>query len=82
MSRAGILITLGVLTALAPFSGLPIALRSLLSVCFGVCVFGVGLSLRVRDTQNARSSAPAGQPDPMAAPQSPRQESSHGVSPI
>lgn len=71
MSRAGFLILLGVLTALSPFSGLPVALRSLLAVCFGVCVFGIGFSLRTRDVQHARSAASV-----------PEQEPQNGVSPI
>ncbi|MGD0328592.1 MAG: hypothetical protein ABSB00_02695 [Minisyncoccia bacterium] len=46
MSRASSLILLGILVILAPFSGLPIALRSLLAVIFGACVLGLGLSMR------------------------------------
>lgn len=46
MSRPSILILLGVLVMLMPFSGLPIAMRSLFMVFFGACVFGIGLSLR------------------------------------
>lgn len=46
MSRAGSLILLGILVILAPFSGLPMALRSLLAVIFGACVLGIGLSMR------------------------------------
>ena len=48
MSRSSALILLGVLTILTPFSGLPITLRTLLTVIFGACVFGIGLSMRVR----------------------------------
>ena len=51
MSRPSILIVLGVLTMLAPFSGLPIAFRTLLTVIFGACVLGIGLPLR---TEKAR----------------------------
>jgi hypothetical protein len=40
------LILLGVLTIIAPFSGLPMALRSLFSFVFGACVLAVGLSMR------------------------------------
>ncbi|MCX6787166.1 MAG: hypothetical protein NTY93_01415 [Candidatus Kaiserbacteria bacterium] len=46
MSRASFLILLGVLVILAPFSGLPMAFRSLLAVIFGSCVLGIGLSMR------------------------------------
>ena len=48
MSRPSILILLGILVILTPFSGLPISIRSLLSVIFGACVLGIGLSLRAR----------------------------------
>ena len=40
------LILLGVLTILAPFSGLPIAFRTLLTVIFGAFVLGIGLLMR------------------------------------
>ena len=46
MSRPSILILLGILTILAPLSGLPMSIRSLLSVIFGACVLGIGLSMR------------------------------------
>lgn len=46
MSRPSILILLGVLVMLMPFSGLPIAIRSSIIVFFGACVFGIGLSMR------------------------------------
>lgn len=47
MSRSSVLILLGILTILMPFSGLPEAVRTLFLVVFGTCVLGVGLSLRV-----------------------------------
>ncbi len=66
MSRASVLILLGVLVILAPFSGFPIALRSLFSLVLGACVIGIGLMLRTRDTQpHAETPAPA---TPAAAP--------------
>ncbi|HEY4501221.1 MAG TPA: hypothetical protein VJI70_03070 [Candidatus Paceibacterota bacterium] len=46
MSRPSILILLGVLTILAPFSGLPVSIRTLLIVVFGACVLGIGVSMR------------------------------------
>ena len=46
MSRSSSLILLGILTILTPFSGLPMTLRTLLAVIFGVCVLGIGLSMR------------------------------------
>jgi len=51
MSRSSILIILGVLTMLAPFSGLPIAVRTVLTVIFGACVLGIGVMLRAREAR-------------------------------
>ncbi len=48
MSRSSTLILLGVLVVLAPFSGLPMNIRSLLSVLFGAGIVVVGLSMRMR----------------------------------
>ena len=52
MSRAGMLILLGVLTIITPFSGLPIAIRSLLATIFGAFVCGIGLSFRTQESRN------------------------------
>ena len=52
MSRTGILILLGVLIILVPFSGLPVALRSLLLVACGIFVLAIGLSLRASEAQD------------------------------
>ncbi len=54
MSRAGILILLGLLTILAPFSGLPASVRTFLVVVFGACVLGIGIAIRSRDTKRAK----------------------------
>jgi len=54
MSRASTLILLGVLVILAPFSGLPVSIRSLLSVIFGASVLGIGLSMRAREARNVQ----------------------------
>ncbi len=51
MSRASVLMLLGVLIVLTPFSGLPIAFRTFLSVIFGGIVFAFGLSARVQVTR-------------------------------
>jgi hypothetical protein len=48
MSRSSTLILLGVLIILVPFSGLPVTVRSLLSVILGACILGIGLSMRAR----------------------------------
>ena len=65
MSRTGILILLGIFIILTPFSGLPIALRTLLLVAFGIGVLIIGLSLRKSDMpqeveRETREEAPPG----------------------
>ena len=55
MSRTGMLILLGVLTLLTPFSGLPASFRTFLTVAFGVCVLSIGLSLRSREVQKTEA---------------------------
>ena len=69
MSRTSTLILIGILIILTPFSGLPIAIRTLLTVLFGACVSGIGLTLR---THEVRAVKP-----PVGTPPSPS-----GVSPI
>ena len=85
MSRSSTLILLGVLVMLVPFSGLPITLRTILSVLFGAVVLGIGLLTRqelVRakrvemPTETPPAAVSAAEPEP-APPSSP-----HGVSPI
>lgn len=83
MSRAGMLILLGVLTILTPFSGLPVAIRSLLATIFGAFVCGIGLSFRTQESRNVAARAgttdgtPPGPISSEALPQAP-----HGVSSI
>jgi len=48
MSRSSVLILLGVVAMLVPFSGLPVAIRSSLAVLCGACVLGIGLAMRTR----------------------------------
>jgi hypothetical protein len=59
MSRASVLVVLGILTLIVPFSGLPSLLRTGLTVLFGFCVFCIGLAERVRDVHAARAAAAA-----------------------
>ena len=59
MSRTSVLILLGVLVILTPFSGLPASLRTLLAVILGACVSGMGFSQRARE---ARTRAAEQQP--------------------
>lgn len=56
MSRTSTLILLGILTILTPFSGLPIAFRTLLAVIFGACVASIGLMLRTREARHTMDS--------------------------
>jgi hypothetical protein len=78
MSRTSTLILLGILVILTPFSGLPMAIRSLLEVIFGACVFGIGLALRVHEARSAHPPVETLAPNPSEVL---RQEP-HGVSPI
>lgn len=48
MSSASVLMLMGILTALTPFSGLPISLRTILSVVFGGIIFALGFSSRIQ----------------------------------
>lgn len=57
MSRTSALILLGILVILIPFSGLPIALRTMLSVICGVAVLGIGLMLRTHEVQSKSTEA-------------------------
>ena len=57
MSRDGLLITLGVLTALAPFSGVPFSWLTWFFVLVGILVALVGLLSRARRVNAARASS-------------------------
>jgi len=68
MSRASILIVLGVLTILAPFSGLPSALRTLLAIGFGAAVLGIGVAERSKEQRRLlAATAPHAEPDTAAS---------------
>lgn len=73
MSRASILIVVGVLAILAPFSGLPVAIRTLLAVVLGCVVIGIGVAERSREQrrlvaqQGAAVAAPAKEMEPTPA---------------
>lgn len=66
---------LGVLALLTPLSGLPIAVRSLLSAIIGVCVLSIGLRMRgeqapkvaVADTVEPELAASPAPPTAMSA---------------
>ena len=49
MSRPSILMILGILVMITPFSGLPVSIRTLLFVLLGGAIFGLALSLRTAD---------------------------------
>lgn len=59
MSRTSILILLGILIIIVPFTGFPMNIRSLLEVVLGACVLGIGFSIR------------AGEVKPVSHPQEP-----------
>lgn len=69
MSKTSTLILLGVLTILAPFSGLPLSLVKLVIVVLGACVAIVGLMLRAHETHRARQSTQAALSGATEAPQ-------------
>ncbi|MFA6408223.1 MAG: hypothetical protein WCW36_01965 [Candidatus Paceibacterota bacterium] len=56
MSRTSTLILLGVLNILTPFSGLPVAFRSLLTVAVGLATLAIGVSLRKKDVLAKQAS--------------------------
>ncbi len=51
MSRTGTLILVGILTIVTPYSGLPVSVRSMLSIAFGAVVVSIGLSLRAKEAK-------------------------------
>jgi hypothetical protein len=67
MSRTSALLLLGVLIMLVSFSGLPVALRTLLTVVFGILVLGIGLSLRTHEVRQAQSPLAATPPEPQVS---------------
>jgi hypothetical protein len=56
MSRSSTLILLGLLVALAPFSGLPSSFRTLIAVVLGLIVLGVGVAERARNVREAKAA--------------------------
>ncbi|HUY62300.1 MAG TPA: hypothetical protein VMV50_00685 [Candidatus Paceibacterota bacterium] len=84
MSRTSTLIVLGVLIALAPFSGIPVNLRALLEVIFGMFVLGIGFSLRAHEARrmHGAKSAPVAAAAELPVEPQPIAEPPHGVSPI
>ncbi len=79
MSRNSTIILLGALVILTPFSGLPVAIRSLLLVIFGATVLGIGLSQRAHEARAKQSAQPVepAQPAPASDATPPS-----GISPI
>jgi hypothetical protein len=73
MSRSSTLILLGLCTILAPYSGLPVALRTLFTVIFGAAMVGIGILMRSQEI--ARRQPP--QETAVESPPVPQ-----GVSPI
>ena len=58
MSRTSTLILLGVLTILAPFSGLPASIRTLLVVMFGAGTACIGLVMRASEASAHQQTTP------------------------
>jgi hypothetical protein len=81
MSRTSALLLLGVLIMLVSFSGLPVALRTLLTVVFGILVLGIGLSLRTHEVRQAQSPVPPTPAEPQVSSSIPS-EIPTSVSPI
>ncbi|OGG40602.1 hypothetical protein A2118_01990 [Candidatus Kaiserbacteria bacterium GWA2_50_9] len=71
MSRNSTLILLGILTIFVPFSGLPIAFRTLFTVIFGACVAGIGLTLRAREARSMQPPVETQTPPPPPSSVSP-----------
>ena len=72
MSRASILIVIGALAILAPFSGLPSAARTLIAIGLGAAVIGIGVAERSREQRRLiemQSAHTPADPAPPAAPQ-------------
>lgn len=82
MSRASVLILLGVLTILAPFSGFPSAIRSLIAAALGACVLGIGLMFRTREAPEVAPHVEAPVQPALETPLPSEPVSPHGVSPI
>lgn len=73
MSRSSALILFGFFTVLIPFSGLPVSIRTVLSVIAGACVVGIGFSLRPTEQRASveRAPEPVSEPAPAAPPEMP-----------
>ncbi|OGG59267.1 hypothetical protein A2765_06655 [Candidatus Kaiserbacteria bacterium RIFCSPHIGHO2_01_FULL_56_24] len=75
MSRASVLILLGILTILTPFSGLPVSARTFLAIFFGACVVSIGVALRAdrvrQDVIESRPPAAVEEKSPDLPPPSP-----------
>ena len=62
------LIVLGLLVMLTPFSGLPTAFRSLLEVVFGAGVLGIGLMMRSHEAKRVQQAEETHTPEPATPP--------------
>lgn len=57
MSRTSTLILFGILTILTPFSGLPISIRTLLTVLLGAASTTIGLVIRAEEARAHQHSS-------------------------
>jgi hypothetical protein len=72
MSRSSLLILLGVVFIIIPFSGLPSGFRTFLAIVCGALVLGLGVRERAHGARAAQQPAP--EPAATLPP--------HGVSPV
>ncbi|OGG48263.1 hypothetical protein A3G63_00990 [Candidatus Kaiserbacteria bacterium RIFCSPLOWO2_12_FULL_52_8] len=73
---------LGVITILVPISGFPSPIRSFLTTVLGVCVLGIGFSLRTRGIQIKEQSIEIPTIPPQKADQPAELEPPRNISPI
>ncbi|HET9641457.1 MAG TPA: hypothetical protein VFP46_01230 [Candidatus Paceibacterota bacterium] len=77
MSRINTLIVFGLLVMLDPFSGLPIALRTLLQIAFGAVILGIALSMRAEESRKLHAPVEPAEGREPALPEPPQ-----SISPI
>ena len=61
MSRSSALIILGILTVLAPYSGLPVAMRAMIVLVLGAAVLAIGVTMRAEAARLQRRAHEATQ---------------------
>lgn len=70
MSRSSVLILLGILVMLVPFSGLPSSFRTFLALALGAGILAIGLSMRMERVRASKAQhTPEPLPEPISEPQ-------------